>query len=55
MSTTPTAAIKTLLPPLQLVVEEEARQAAYTAPTILKNQTGDILLFSRWQRKNSQF
>jgi hypothetical protein len=39
------------LPPLQLVVEKEARQAAYTAPTFLKNQTGDILLFSRWQRK----
>jgi hypothetical protein len=51
MSTTPTAAMETLL------VEKEARQAAYkcTAPTILKNQTGDILIFSRWQRKISQF
>jgi hypothetical protein len=31
MSTTPTAAMETLmgLPPLQLVVEKEARQAAY--------------------------
>jgi hypothetical protein len=53
ISTTPTVAMKTLLgpPPLQLVVEKEARQAAYTAPTILKNQTGNILLFSKWQRK----
>jgi hypothetical protein len=37
--------------PLQLVVEKEARQDAYrlqTALIILKNQTGDILLFSRW-------
>jgi hypothetical protein len=51
MSTTPTAAMETLLglPLLQLVVEKEARQAAYT------NQTGDVLLFSRWQRKISQF
>jgi hypothetical protein len=25
------------------------------APTILKNQTGDIVLFSRWQRNTSLF
>jgi hypothetical protein len=54
------AAMETLLDllPLQLVVEKEARQDAYrlqTALTTLKNQTGDILLFSRWQRKISQF
>jgi hypothetical protein len=38
MSTKPTAAMETLpgLPPLQLVVENEARQAAYTAPTFSK-------------------
>jgi hypothetical protein len=46
MSTTPTAAMETLLglPPLQLGTD-------CTVPTILKNQTGEILLFSRWQRK----
>jgi hypothetical protein len=37
------------LPPLQLVVED------CTASAILKNQTGDILQFSRWHRKISQF
>jgi hypothetical protein len=48
---TPTAAMETLvgLPPLQLVVEKSPSRlhTDYTAPTILKNQTGDILLFSR--------
>jgi hypothetical protein len=51
MSTTPTAAMKTLLGLiLQIVVEKEVRQAATdcTAPTSLKSQTGDIskLLYS---------
>jgi hypothetical protein len=43
MSTTPTAAMKTLLglPPLQLVVEKRPgrQHSECTAPTILKNQT----------------
>jgi hypothetical protein len=30
-------------------------QVDYTAPIILKNQNGDIRLFSRWQRKSFQF
>jgi hypothetical protein len=56
MSTTPTAySISNGDPPgsttLQLVVEKEARQAAYKlhCSNHFKNQTGDILLFSRWQ------
>jgi hypothetical protein len=55
VSTTPTGAIETLLslPPLQFVVEKEAKQAA--TPTIFKNQTVDILQFSIWQWKISQF
>jgi hypothetical protein len=57
MSTTPTAAMETHLglPPLQRVVEKEARQAAYRLHCFnhfLKSHW-DILLFSRWQRKIS--
>jgi hypothetical protein len=58
MSTSKTA-METLLglAHLQLVVRKETRQATYSlhCSCYLKNQTGDILLFSRWQRKISQF
>jgi hypothetical protein len=59
MSTSPTAVIENLLglPSLQLVVEKEARQAAYTLHcyNLFKKSNWGHSAFSKWQRMISQF